>query len=128
MEDVWTLLQYVPAPHHLSYLCILGMLRRESAAENKWGKKRHWTLPTARLHDTEATAAPISVPRSFELPSHTTLSNDSKYGGHAADIPALASRCKEEGLTNAEAERRRGIFGPNKLESKETSAILQFLS
>ncbi|BGP58651.1 hypothetical protein JCM8202_006372 [Rhodotorula sphaerocarpa] len=37
-------------------------------------------------------------------------------------------QCKEEGLTNAEAERRRGIFGPNKLESKETSAILQFLS
>ncbi|GAA5993451.1 hypothetical protein JCM10908_002196 [Rhodotorula pacifica] len=37
-------------------------------------------------------------------------------------------QCKEDGLTNAEADRRREIFGPNKLESKETSAILQFLS
>ncbi|GAA6055647.1 hypothetical protein JCM3770_003393 [Rhodotorula araucariae] len=37
-------------------------------------------------------------------------------------------QCKEEGLTNAEADRRRGIFGANKLEHKETSAFLQFLS
>ncbi|GAA5946450.1 hypothetical protein JCM3775_003679, partial [Rhodotorula graminis] len=37
-------------------------------------------------------------------------------------------QCKEEGLTNAEAERRREIFGPNKLEHKETSKLLQFLS
>ncbi|KAJ8291311.1 ATPase 4, plasma membrane-type [Rhodotorula toruloides] len=37
-------------------------------------------------------------------------------------------QCKEDGLTNAEAERRRGIFGPNKLEHKETSVLLQFLS
>ncbi|GAA5982060.1 hypothetical protein JCM11641_004312 [Rhodosporidiobolus odoratus] len=37
-------------------------------------------------------------------------------------------QCKEDGLTNAEAERRVGIFGPNKLEHKETSAFLQFLS
>ncbi|GAA5856638.1 hypothetical protein JCM9279_006015 [Rhodotorula babjevae] len=37
-------------------------------------------------------------------------------------------QCKEEGLTNAEADRRRGIFGPNKLEHKETSKLLQFLS
>ncbi|CEQ40797.1 SPOSA6832_02445 [Sporobolomyces salmonicolor] len=37
-------------------------------------------------------------------------------------------QCKEEGLTNAEAERRTAIFGPNRLEHKETSAFLQFLS
>ncbi|KAI5479058.1 hypothetical protein MNV49_004340 [Pseudohyphozyma bogoriensis] len=37
-------------------------------------------------------------------------------------------QCKEEGLTDAEATRRREIFGPNKLEHKETSAFLQFLS
>lgn len=27
-------------------------------------------------------------------------------------------QCDENGLTNAEAERRIGIFGPNKLEEK----------
>ncbi|KDE03166.1 Plasma membrane (H+) ATPase [Microbotryum lychnidis-dioicae p1A1 Lamole] len=37
-------------------------------------------------------------------------------------------QCKEEGLTEEEATRRREIFGPNKLEHKETSAFLQFLS
>ncbi|KAM0787145.1 hypothetical protein ACM66B_006396 [Microbotryomycetes sp. NB124-2] len=37
-------------------------------------------------------------------------------------------QCKEEGLTDDEAARRREIFGANKLEHKETSAILQFLS
>ena len=31
----------------------------------------------------------------------------------------------EEGLTSAEAERRLGLFGPNKLESKEQNPILQ---
>jgi H+-transporting ATPase len=37
-------------------------------------------------------------------------------------------QCKEEGLTAAEATRRTEVFGPNKLEHKETSAFLQFLS
>ncbi|KAH9806696.1 hypothetical protein DFH28DRAFT_1168688 [Melampsora americana] len=36
-------------------------------------------------------------------------------------------QCNEEGLTNEEALRRIEIFGPNKLESKETNAFLQFL-
>ena len=31
----------------------------------------------------------------------------------------------EEGLTSAEVERRLGLFGPNKLESKEINPILQ---
>jgi len=35
---------------------------------------------------------------------------------------------RETGLTEAEAAERIGIFGHNKLEAKETSAILQFLS
>lgn len=35
---------------------------------------------------------------------------------------------REEGLTDAEVTERLGIFGHNKLEAKETSAILQFLS
>ena len=37
-------------------------------------------------------------------------------------------RTRETGLTEAEAAERIGIFGHNKLEAKETSAILQFLS
>lgn len=45
-----------------------------------------------------------------------------------SDPPPVVCRCKEEGLTNAEATRRVEIFGPNKLEHKETSAFLQFLS
>ncbi|KAF9648454.1 plasma-membrane proton-e [Thelephora ganbajun] len=36
--------------------------------------------------------------------------------------------CTEEGLTDEEATRRLGIFGPNKLESEEQNAFLQFLS
>jgi len=36
--------------------------------------------------------------------------------------------CTEGGLTDEEAERRLGIFGPNKLESEEQNAFLQFLS
>ena len=43
-------------------------------------------------------------------------------------MPALTSfRCKEEGLNTEEVARRLEIFGPNKLESHETSAFLQFL-
>ncbi|KAF8633141.1 hypothetical protein AX17_004642 [Amanita inopinata Kibby_2008] len=37
-------------------------------------------------------------------------------------------QCTEEGLTQDEAQRRIGLFGPNKLEAEEQSAILQFLS
>ncbi|CAE6420237.1 unnamed protein product [Rhizoctonia solani] len=36
-------------------------------------------------------------------------------------------QCTEEGLTEAEAHRRLELFGPNKLESKEENAFLQFL-
>ncbi|KAF9788221.1 plasma membrane H+-transporting ATPase [Thelephora terrestris] len=36
--------------------------------------------------------------------------------------------CTEEGLSDEEAARRLGIFGPNKLESEEQNAFLQFLS
>ncbi|KAG0145691.1 hypothetical protein CROQUDRAFT_45420 [Cronartium quercuum f. sp. fusiforme G11] len=36
-------------------------------------------------------------------------------------------QCNEEGLTSAEALRRIEIFGPNKLETKEVNAFLQFL-
>lgn len=36
-------------------------------------------------------------------------------------------QCTEEGLTDAEAQRRAEIFGPNKLESHEVNAFLQFL-
>lgn len=35
---------------------------------------------------------------------------------------------RETGLTEAEATERIGIFGHNKLEAKEQSALLQFLS
>ena len=34
-------------------------------------------------------------------------------------------QCDERGLSSAEAERRLGIFGPNKLEEKSQNPILQ---
>jgi len=37
-------------------------------------------------------------------------------------------QCDEGGLTDAEAQNRIGIFGPNKLEEKSENAFLQFLS
>jgi len=37
-------------------------------------------------------------------------------------------QCDENGLTDAEATNRIGIFGPNKLEEKHENAFLQFLS
>ncbi|KAF5378809.1 hypothetical protein D9615_006998 [Tricholomella constricta] len=37
-------------------------------------------------------------------------------------------QCSDEGLTPAEAARRLELFGPNKLESEEQNALLQFLS
>ena len=37
-------------------------------------------------------------------------------------------QCDDQGLTEAEAQNRLGIFGPNKLEEKEQNAFLQFLS
>jgi len=37
-------------------------------------------------------------------------------------------QCDEAGLSLEEAQRRLELFGPNKLESEEQSAILQFLS
>lgn len=40
---------------------------------------------------------------------------------------SLTRRTREDGLTDAEVTERLGIFGHNKLEAKETSAILQFL-
>ncbi|TFK70167.1 plasma membrane H+-transporting ATPase [Pluteus cervinus] len=37
-------------------------------------------------------------------------------------------QCDDAGLTDAEASRRLELFGPNKLESEEQNAFLQFLS
>jgi H+-transporting ATPase len=37
-------------------------------------------------------------------------------------------QCDDKGLTQAEAENRIGIFGPNKLVEKKENAFLQFLS
>ncbi|GAA98439.1 uncharacterized protein L969DRAFT_48289 [Mixia osmundae IAM 14324] len=37
-------------------------------------------------------------------------------------------KCKADGLTAGEAQRRIDVFGPNKLEHKDESALLQFLS
>ncbi|TCD67347.1 plasma membrane H+-ATPase [Steccherinum ochraceum] len=37
-------------------------------------------------------------------------------------------QCSEEGLNGEEAKRRLELFGPNKLESEEQNAFLQFLS
>lgn len=37
-------------------------------------------------------------------------------------------QCDEGGLTDAKAQNRIGIFGPNKLEEKSENAFLQFLS
>lgn len=37
-------------------------------------------------------------------------------------------QCNEGGLTEEECARRRGIFGPNKIETEEPNPILQFLS
>ncbi|KAI0760789.1 plasma-membrane proton-e [Fomes fomentarius] len=37
-------------------------------------------------------------------------------------------QCDEKGLTDEEANRRLELFGPNKLESEEQNAFLQFLS
>ncbi|KAI0918314.1 hypothetical protein AcV5_002328 [Taiwanofungus camphoratus] len=37
-------------------------------------------------------------------------------------------QCDENGLTNDEAARRLELFGPNRLESEEQNAFLQFLS
>jgi H+-transporting ATPase len=34
-------------------------------------------------------------------------------------------QCTEEGLSKDEAHRRLGLFGPNKLEQEEQSALLQ---
>lgn len=37
-------------------------------------------------------------------------------------------QCSHEGLSQEEADRRLGLFGPNKLESEEQNPFLQFLS
>ncbi|PFH48153.1 hypothetical protein AMATHDRAFT_76881 [Amanita thiersii Skay4041] len=37
-------------------------------------------------------------------------------------------QCDENGLSQEEAERRLGLFGPNKLEQEEQNAFFQFLS
>ncbi|KAG6852253.1 ATPase 3, plasma membrane-type, partial [Termitomyces sp. Mi166 len=37
-------------------------------------------------------------------------------------------QCNHEGLTQAEADRRLELFGPNKLEHEKQNALLQFLS
>lgn len=79
MEDVWTLLQYVPAPHLLSFLRLLGMLRREGAAEIKWGKKRRRLVigPFRPLGSTIRRRPPrryrFHVPSSYRRTRHPAM-------------------------------------------------------
>jgi H+-transporting ATPase len=78
------------------------------------------------------------VPRVIKLthsPPQIELKAEDLYDKEKVDLETIVIEdvfklldCTEEGLTDEEAERRLGIFGPNKLESEEQNAFLQFLS
>ena len=89
-----------------------------------------WRHETARSSiDDFVGSAVIGLSEApHQLGFSRTPTNPPAVCAQCTDNCAHDHRCKEDGLTNAEADRRREIFGPNKLESKETSAILQFLS
>ncbi|EFI27078.1 plasma membrane ATPase [Coprinopsis cinerea okayama7 len=63
------------------------------------------------------------------------LTADDLYDKEKVDLETIVIedvfkllQCDENGLTTQEAERRLGLFGPNKLETEEQNPILQFLS
>jgi hypothetical protein len=75
------------------------------------------------------------VPRVIKLthsPPQIELKAEDLYDKEKVDLETIVIEdvfklldCTEEGLTDEEAERRLGIFGPNKLESEEQNAFLQ---
>lgn len=63
------------------------------------------------------------------------LKADDLYDKEKVDLESIEMddvytllQSNNEGLTDSEAERRIGIFGPNAIESEEVNPILQFLS
>ena len=76
-----------------------------------------------------------SVPCVIKLtrsPPQIELKAEDLYDKEKVDLETIVIEdvfklldCTEEGLTDEEAERRLGIFGPNKLESEEQNAFLQ---
>ncbi|KAH6896302.1 plasma membrane ATPase [Coprinopsis sp. MPI-PUGE-AT-0042] len=63
------------------------------------------------------------------------LTADDLYDKEKVDLETIVIddvfkllQCDHNGLTTQEAERRLELFGPNKLESEEQNALLQFLS
>jgi H+-transporting ATPase len=70
-----------------------------------------------------------------ELEDVWVLLQSVTFGSHhsltltsADELPFVLSRTSENGLDTAEVERRRAIFGPNRLEEKSVNPFLQFLS
>lgn len=61
-----------------------------------------------------------SVVPTFNLPCPT-------FRGADLTSLSLRYRTRHDGLTDAEAEERLGIFGHNRLEAKPENAFLQFL-
>ncbi|KAF8342555.1 uncharacterized protein EI90DRAFT_3143353 [Cantharellus anzutake] len=70
-------------------------------------------------HDDEkATHAKVNM-------DQIELKAEDLYDKEKVDLETVVM---EDGLTVVEAERRLGLFGPNKLESKDQNPFLQFLS
>ncbi|KAH8101094.1 plasma-membrane proton-e [Cristinia sonorae] len=80
-------------------------------------------------HDeTEATHAKVDM-------DQIQLTAEDLYDKEKVDLETIVVddvfkllQCTEEGLNTEEAKRRLELFGPNKLESEEQNAFLQFLS
>ncbi|KAI0028562.1 plasma-membrane proton-e [Vararia minispora EC-137] len=67
--------------------------------------------------------------------SQIELKAEDLYDKEKVDLETVAVedvftllQCNDQGLSDEEAQRRYEIFGPNKLESEEQNAFLQFLS
>jgi H+-transporting ATPase len=98
----------------------------DSPAENGEKKKREYKDFGHEEH--EHTHAAIDM-------SKIELKAEDLYDKDKVDLETIILedvfkllQCDDAGLTLAEAQRRIEIFGPNKLESEEQNAILQFLS
>ncbi|KAI0042080.1 plasma-membrane proton-e [Auriscalpium vulgare] len=99
----------------------------ENASDDAPVKKKHEYKDFG--HDeVKATHANVDM-------SQIELKADDLYDKEKVDLETIVIddvftllQCTPEGLSTTEAQRRLEIFGPNKLESEEQNAFLQFLS
>ncbi|EIN08166.1 plasma-membrane proton-e [Punctularia strigosozonata HHB-11173 SS5] len=105
-----------------------GPATEQPAAGAPAGEKRKREYKDFGHEEEKATHAKVDM-------SQIELKAEDLYDKEKVDLETIVIddvfkllQCNDNGLTDEEAARRLGIFGPNKLESEEQNPFLQFLS